>query len=85
MGVHFVTKAYFLRGVITESNVHCEITSIRIILKSRFFRDNFRPSSVEAAILFASVHPPPKGDGKVIFGDGADDPITAHLEALLGL
>jgi len=34
--------------------------------------------------LFAALHPRPKGVGELIFGDGADDPLPARLEALGG-
>jgi hypothetical protein len=30
------------------------------------------------------VHPLPKGVRELIFGNGSDDPLQAHLEAVLG-
>jgi hypothetical protein len=35
-------------------------------------------------IYFAAVHLLPKGIGKLVFSNGSDNPIPAHLEALLG-
>ena len=34
--------------------------------------------------LLAALHPPPEGAGKLVFGDGADQPLPARLEALSG-
>jgi hypothetical protein len=34
--------------------------------------------------LFPAVHPLPNGSGRLIFGDGLDNPIPARLDVLLG-
>ncbi len=67
--------------MILESNTQGEITSARIILITQLFRNFLRPCHRCLDILFATVHPPLKSGGGLVFTDGLDDPLQLRHEA----
>ncbi len=70
----------------SETNAQGEITFIRIILKTPFyFRTILVLIPVDSPCQFRrTFHSSPNGGSRLVFGDGADDPIKARLDALLG-
>jgi hypothetical protein len=60
------------------------IFNINNFFKFLYFRTFLGLVAASSDILFAAVHPLPEGISELVFSDGLDYSIRAHLEALLG-
>jgi hypothetical protein len=69
--------------VLSKTNAHGETTLVRSCKKNQLFWLFLGLDTVDADALFAAVHPSLNNAGRLIFGNGPDDQLSAHPEGIM--